>query len=239
MRSGVNNKIKIVFLILMLISFSNFSCAQSEEAKSEQSRQHQRKSNELRLQKDLDGALIEQLKAVEITPNDLQTQQVLGSLYIQTAQEKNKPEYLPKAKEALEKAVKINPNDVITHSMLADVLAQTGDKQGAVKEQLETVKLAPNNVRYISNLGTYYGLIKDKKSEREQYERALRIDGNHSPTVYNLALLEKEEGNYNRAIELFKRTIKLDEEDEQSINRADNLSVADYRGSFCRSRLHK
>lgn len=220
MLSGVNSKLKLRFLVLMLISFGSISCAQSQETKLEQSLQYQRKSNELRLQGNLEAAIIEQSKAVELTPNNLQAQEVMGSLYIQTAREKNEPEYLPKAKEALEKAIKLDASDASTHSMLADVLAQTGDKQDAVKEQLKAVELAPNNARYLSNLGTYYGLIKDKKSEREQYYRALKIDDNYSPAIFNLALLEKEEGNYDKAIVLLKRAIELDAANEQSVNQS-------------------
>lgn len=220
MRSGVNNKIKIVFFVLMLISFSNFSCAQSEQAKSEQSRQYQRKSNELRLQGNLEGAITEQLKAVEITPNDLQAQSVLGSLYIQAAREKNKPEYLQKSKKPLAEAIRIDPNYAVAHSMLADTLEQTGDKQGALRELQESVRLEPKNARYLNSLGAVYGLLGDTKKEREFYEKSMVADDNYSSPFYNLALLEKAEGNFDIAIGLLKRSIKLAAEDKEAVNRA-------------------
>jgi Flp pilus assembly protein TadD len=217
---GINNKVKIVFFLLILVGFGSVSCAQSEEAKSEQSRQYQRKSNELRLQGNLEEAITEQLKAVEITPNDLQAQSVLGSLYIQTAQEKNKPEYLQKAKEPLEKAIKINPNDAVAHNMLADALDQTGDKQGALRELQESVRLDPKNARYLNSLGAVYGLLGDTKKEREFYEKAIVADDSYSAAFYNLALLEKAEGNFDIAIGFFNRSIKLADGNKESINRA-------------------
>lgn len=214
------NKNKFTFLLILIISISLTACAQNDKAELEKSQQHQEKSNELRLQGNLEAAITEQLKAVELTPNDSQAQRVLGSLYKQTAREKNKPEYLPKSKETLEKAIQIEPNNPLGHSMLADVLTQTNDSQGAVREQKEAVRLDPNNTRYYTNLGTYYGLLEDKRLEREQYEKALKIDGDYAPAIYNLALLEKEEGNFAKALELLKRTLELETESKETIKRA-------------------
>lgn len=207
MHFGVNNKVKIIFFLLMLVGFGSVSCAQSEEAKSEQSRQHQRKSNELRLKGNLEEAIAEQLKAVEVTPNDLQAQSVLGSLYEQTARLKNKPEYLLKAKEALEKAIKIDPNDAISHAIQADVLSQLKDKQGALKERINAAKLEPTNLKYVTDVGVQQNVLEDNISARTTYRSVLQKNPNFVYALYHFAELEAEEGNFDKAIELFERAI--------------------------------
>lgn len=221
---GVNNKVKVVFFVLMLISFGNVSCAQSEEAKNEQSRQHQRKSNELRLQGKLEEAIIEQLKAVEITPNDLQAQSVLGSLYEQTARVKNKPEYIPKAKEALEKAIKIDPNDAVSHAIQADVLSQIKDKQGALRERLEAAKLEPANLKYLTDVGIQQNILGDNDSARITYRSVLQKNPNFIYALYHYAEVEAEDGNFDKAVDLFERAVnsepsEADDEDFQQTAR--------------------
>lgn len=215
------NKMRLTFLSMLIVVLGLTDCTQSENAKLEQSRQFEKKALELRLKKDFRGALREQLKAVELN-GDAQGLTILAGIYQEINETENVPEYFQKSKEVLKKAVKLDPNDAVAHSMLADVLSQTEDNQGAVEEQREAVRLDPNNARYYSNLGTYYGLLEDRKSEREQYEKALKIDINYPQAVYNLAILEKEEGNYDRAIELLKRSVNLYTGDEKSINRAMN-----------------
>lgn len=215
---GVNNCYSILSTFLLgAICLAVTACGQSNELKLEQSRQHQERSNELRLQNNLEAAIAEQQKAVSMTPNDSQAQSVLGSLYKQMAREKSKSEYLPKAKESLEKAIKLEPNDSVAHSMLADVLSQTGDEQGAVREQKEAVRLNPKDLNDLTTLGVWQHNANDVSAARKTYEEVLKINPNYIYALLRYGLLENEAGNVDNAKRLFiratdaPRTEQLDE----------------------------
>lgn len=222
---GINNwRSMTLNFLLGLICLNIMACAQSEQAKSEQSQQHQERSNELRLQGNLEGAITEQLKAIEITPNDLQAQSVLGSLYNQTAREKNKPEYYKKAQEALEKAIKLDPNDAVSHSMLAKVLDQIGDKKRALVEWREAARLEPTKIYYLTNVGVGQHLLNDNQSAKTTFQTILQKYPKHIYTLYRYAEVEAEDGNFNKAIELFEKVInsepsEADDEDFQQTAR--------------------
>ena len=199
------NKLKLTILLMLIVSLT--ACAQSDEARLKQSQQHQEKSNELRLQGNLEAAITEQLKAIEITPNDLQAQSVLGSLYNQTAREKNKPEYFRKAQESLEKAIKLDPNDAVSHSMLAKVLDQTGNKQGALREWREAARLEPTRLYYLTNIGVGEHLLNDNQSAKVTFQTILQKYPKHIYTLYRYAEVEAEDRNFDKAIDLFEKAI--------------------------------
>ncbi len=78
----------------------------------------------------------------------------------------------------------------------------------ALKEIKTASEIQPSNPNYLINLGTKYEDVNDKKSAKEAFERALKIDPDYIPAMYRLGTLEAEEGNTQRAKEIFEKAIK-------------------------------
>lgn len=216
MHSGIN-KMKPTFLLILIIALGLTACAQSENAKLEQSRQFEKKALELRLKKDFRGALREQLKAVELNPKNAKPLTILAGIYEEIGETENAPENLQKSKEVLEKAIKLNSNDAIARDMYSAVLDQTGDKQGALRERLEAAKLDPTNLTYLTNVGVQQNALNDNASARETYQKVLKKNPDFIYALYHFGVLEREEGNYEKSVDLLTRAIdaKATESDDE------------------------
>lgn len=206
MLSGIDN-MKLTFLLMLIVALGLTACAQSENAKLEQSLQFEKKALELRLKKDFRGALREQLKAVELNPKDSKPLTILAGIYQEIHETENAPENLQMSKDVLEKAVKLNANDAVAHSMLADVLSQNGDKQKALAEWREAAKLEPTKIYYLTNVGVGQHLLDDNQSAKLTFQTILQKYPKHIYTLYRYAEVEVEEGNFNEAVDLFERAI--------------------------------
>lgn len=203
--------IKILFLLVLL--FMTNACGQSEEEKLKLSYEHEDKALELRLKGDLQGAIKEQLKAIEINSNDAKPLVVLADMYLDN---KN----LDKAKKTLEKALSIDSEDAIAHHLYGITNDKLGELDLAIFHAKKAVEYDRKNTRYLSNLGAFYGEANNRKLQREAYEKALQIDPNYLTAVYNLGLLEAEEKNYDEAVKLLERVIKESVNDEEGVRRS-------------------
>lgn len=217
MRSGIN-KIRLTFLLVLIVALGLTACAQNEQAELEQSRQFERKALELRLKKDFRGALREQLKAVELNPKDSKPLTILAGIYEEIGEAENAPDNIQKSKDVLEKAIKLNSNDAVAHDMYSAVLDQTGDRQGALRERLQAARLEPTNLTYLTNVGVQQNVLNDNTSARETYKKILKKNPNFIYALYHFGVLEKEEGNFEKAIDLFTQAIDakvIESDDEQ------------------------
>lgn len=198
---------KLTFLLMLIVALGLTACAQSEKAKIEQSRQFEKQALELRLRKNFRGALAEQLKAVDLNPQDSKPLTILAGIYQEIHETENVPEYFQKSKDVLEKAVKLNRKDAVAHSMLADVLSQNGDKQKALAERREAARLEPTRIYYLTNVGVEQHLLDDNNSAKATFQTILQKYPKHIYTLYRYAEVEAEEGNFNKAVDLFERAI--------------------------------
>ena len=201
MRRTVVNK--AYWLFLLCFCFFSIACGQSEREKQRLVTEYEKKAYDLRMQGKNEEGLKEQLKAVELNPNDTESLLILTGIYLDL-------ENWLEAVETAKKAVELAPNNSKTHYQLAVALERIGgDKQGVLKSFREAVRLAPNDTNALINLGTAYEDINDKQSARRYYEKALEIDSNYIPAIYLLGELDAEDGKIEKAIELFKKAVEI------------------------------
>ncbi len=62
----------------------------------------------------------------------------------------------------------------------------------------------------LTNIGVIHGEQQQTDEARDAYDRALRMNGEHVPALYNLALLEQECGDVDAARHRFERILELD-----------------------------
>ncbi len=88
-------------------------------------------------------------QAVKLNPRSVDPHMVLGDIY------RLKQDY-PKAVEAYRRAVAADSRSATARSSLALALAQTGQRDQAIQENLEVLKLAPNDLSTLKNLAILY-----------------------------------------------------------------------------------
>lgn len=205
MRFGADRKLFIVVAMALLTVVSS-ACAQSKEqskeAKMKEIQAQVEKARDLRFKGDNEGALREQLKAVELDQNYDQTWLLLASVYMDL-------ERWNKAEEAVKKAIELNKNEPDTHQLYGSILERLGRKEESLVQRQEAVNLSPENPFYLVNLGLSFDLINNKEAARDSFLQALRVNPDYAYANYQLADLEADEGNLLRAIELFERTASL------------------------------
>ncbi len=201
------------FLLLVSFLLITTACAQSEAEKLKLSYQHEDKALELRQKGDIQGAIREQQKAIELNSNDSKPLTVLAGMYIE---EKN----WQKVKDVSSKAVKLNPKDAWAHYLLAQALDNLGNNQESLKERRIASDLEPDNTLFLVNLGVAQELSGDNKAARESYKKAVSINPDYIYGLYRLGLLEAEEGNLEKAKQIFEKIIQTkptEEGDEKFI----------------------
>jgi tetratricopeptide (TPR) repeat protein len=202
---------RYLYLILLSCFLTLSACGQieSEKEKKAQFVKYELRALELRKTGDLQGAIIEQKKAVELAPNDGDPLSVLAGLYTDLYDEGKNTKDLAEAKKLLEKAINIQQNNATYHDMLAGVLQRLEDFDGALKESQETLRLEPDELRNFINVASLQSDVGKIKESRETFEKVLQKNPNYIYGLYHFAELEFKEKNYPKATELFERAIKV------------------------------
>jgi Flp pilus assembly protein TadD len=101
----------------------------------------------------------------------------------------------------------------------ADQLLQDGlDAQGkgqldvAQQKYLAAVQMEPANKIAHYDLGVVYQQLNDVAGARSEYQKAVTIDANYSPALFNLAVLETTP-NPQRAEQLYRQLLTINPND--------------------------
>jgi tetratricopeptide (TPR) repeat protein len=215
MRFGTGNK-GLIILTALLIFFGS-ACSQTIEKKDMNLVEEKiKKANEFRLKGELEKAVKEVQKAVELSPNDSELRVVLGSYYIDLyGCEKALPEF--------EKAVELNPNNADSYNPLGSCWEKLGDTKKNLEYKKEAVRLAPDNPFYRVNLGLAYDSLKDMKQARENVLKALELSPDYAYALYQMADFELSDKNITKAMEYFEKASKakpIEDNDEYFIKDA-------------------
>lgn len=213
MRRGAINKAGLLFLLLFC--FFNIACGQMQADKIKQHNDYANKAAAFRNQGDLQSAVEEQKKALELFPDNPDTLAVLAGMYLTLNEDKPSKENLENAKQLLEKATKINPNDAVSRKMYSATLELLGDKQGALREMESAVELQPENLDNLVNLAVIQKSVGDGKSAQENFEKALRKNPNYIYALYHYGEVEVENGNFEKAERLFKKAVDLERNEDR------------------------
>lgn len=101
------------------------------------------------------------------------------------------------------------PDLAAAHLDLALALSTSYNLPGALVEASEAVRLAPQSaVTHFYRGRVLFDLGRSKEALPE-FETACRLDAKMPEPRYFLALIEKQDGNYQRAADLFQATVEL------------------------------
>jgi len=101
----------------------------------------------------------------------------------------------------------------------------------AVAEYQEAIRLGIDQVEEVySNIGVLYSEMRQGDKARSMYEKALEINSAYIPALFNLAGLLEEEGERQKAVEIFNQILSIDPQHWDSLSRlvyANKISTTD------------
>jgi len=145
------------------------------------------------------------LKALEIDPNVSETHAVLG--LIRMCYELD----WTAAEEEFRKAIKINPNDSIAHQRFGLYFNLLGRFDEARRELELALEIDPLSPQLYASFGGMFFLARDYRAAYGEVEKALELEGKHIPSLYLLGRIYEGLGQIDRAIDLFKQILVLNE----------------------------
>lgn len=152
-------------------------------------------------QDDLDGAIAEYHKALQLQPGNSRAHRTLGdALYNKNVFDEAATEY--------REVVRLKPDDAEAHSSLGDALYKS-DPDGAIIEYREAIRLKPDYAKAHRSLGTALFYKGDFDQATAEYQVAVRLKPDDPVAHYNLgdALLRK--GDMDGAIREYRETLRL------------------------------
>jgi tetratricopeptide (TPR) repeat protein len=156
-------------------------------------------SNEKSQELDVSDEEIKQkLTEAEQNPNNLQFQKDLGIALFRFSNLKNSKVWLPDIIRLLNRVYEKDQKDYEVIVTLGDAylsLGKANKNADEVKKSREfyqkSLKLKPNDIEVITNLGLSY-LPEEKEKAMIEFEKSLKIDSKHERTLFILEELKKQ-----------------------------------------------
>jgi protein O-mannosyl-transferase len=150
----------------------------------------------------VDDAVAQYQKALEINPNYVAAHYNLGNALFQKGQ-------LDQALAQYQKAVEINPNDAEARINLGNALFQNEQLDEAVAQFQRAIEINPNDAEAHYNLGNALFQKGQLDEAVAQFQKALEIDPNSFATHYNLGGAFFQKGQLDEAITQFQEVLRL------------------------------
>ena len=131
-----------------------------------------------------------------------------------------------KAETLLREIIKKNPYFCDAHRTLAQVRMEQGDIQDAFDKNIEALRLDPTNLYALLLMGNICIRMGDLEGSKMYYEKVLECHPDNPLALNNAAgnLLQRQQ--FDKAIEIFNRTINLD---DTYLNSYYGLALAYYK----------
>src|ERR1700687_3978235 len=141
-------------------------------------------------------------KAVQQDPQALQVYRDIAELRLRMGQ----PDA---ALTAAERVKELAPKDPSSFIFLGNVLVAQGNLAKSAEAYAQALKLDPNNLRALENLGNYYALLDPDKS-LSYYQRYIDLNPRDADIYFQMAIVHQKRGNIQKAIAFYKQSIELD-----------------------------
>jgi superkiller protein 3 len=117
-------------------------------------------------------------KALQISPDDGETNFYLGFAYTLTNKPDEAAKYYPKAVKGLEEVTRNNPDDPENFYLLGNAYTSNNEYDKAVEAYKKSLELSPRFSKALFNLGSIYKFLKKDELALQQYQALLDLDKN-------------------------------------------------------------
>ncbi|MFN3966730.1 MAG: tetratricopeptide repeat protein, partial [Endomicrobiia bacterium] len=90
---------------------------------------------------------------------------------------------------------------------------QNGNYEKSISEYKELLKINPDWIDVLINLGVVYEKIKEFNLAEECYKRVMRIKPDYPQVYYNMAVLEWQRQNWEEVIKMFNKYLSFKPDD--------------------------
>ena len=156
----------------------------------------------------LDKALAAINQAIQLQPNN-------PKLYNQKYAVLSNLKRYREAEVAINKAIELSPRAVF-YSNRGVVRADLGDKQGAIEDYNQAIKINPNYAPAYNNRGNVRAELGNKQGAIDDYNQVIRINPNYALAYYNRGIVRDELGDKQGAIDDYNLAIKINPNDAQA-----------------------
>ena len=198
---------RITVVVSFLIMCLTVSCASTpKEDKLQKARAHYQLGVSYLNDNNIQPAFVEFQKALELNPNDKETLNAIGVIYLL------KLEDYARAVEFLRKALKQDKN----YSEAWNNLGVAYEKMGKYQEAIEAYKTALQNTFYrnpekaFNNLGRVYYRNRRYDDAIDAYKEAAKRASDFALPYYGLALCYNAAGKYGNAATALKKALDVD-----------------------------
>jgi tetratricopeptide (TPR) repeat protein len=150
----------------------------------------------------IDDAITEDRKAIDLKPTYANAQNNLGNALFQKGRR-------TEAVEHYKKALALEPDFPEPHNNLANALFKEGQIDEAIEQYKRAVTLRPQIAELHYNLGSAYVVKGDWDDAVTQLEAALRIDNNYPEAHNKLGIALGATGKTTEAIGQFREALRL------------------------------
>lgn len=134
------------------------------------------------------------------------------------------------ARAILDYALELDDKNLFARINLGGVLQAQEDFQGALKNALEAVSIAPTHPLAFNNLGSAFSDLDMMEEARHAYETSIMLDGGQVDAIINLGVVETRQGRHRSAIEHFEKALEILPPEQQG--RADAIKFFACFGYF-------
>ncbi|MFM6622018.1 MAG: tetratricopeptide repeat protein, partial [Dolichospermum sp.] len=106
-------------------------------------------------------------------------------------------------------------NDAVKE--LQKICNELGDKQGAIDDYTQAIKINPNLALAYSNRGIVYHQQGNYIAAISEYNQAIAKDANSLAAVNNIGLIKYEQGDKETAIKQWQKAMKIDNKSAEPI----------------------
>ena len=154
----------------------------------------------------IDEALKDYLRAIELSPKNPAAYSNRGAAYISL-------DKFDKAIVDFSKAIQLNPNNATAYSNRGVAYLQKGDTDLAITDLSEAICLKPDNVTAYSNRGMAHSIKGDFDSALRDLHKSVKLDPCDAAAYNNRGNTYKENGDVELAIRDYNTAIKLKSND--------------------------
>jgi predicted Zn-dependent protease len=132
--------------------------------------------------------------------------------------------------------VAAHPDFAPAHDLRAQLLFAQGDKKGAYAEMKEATRLAPRNIGYWVTLSELAHDVEGHDAVGRVLRQGLEANPGQPDLMYDLALIEDEEGRTDAATEMFREILRKSPDHVATmISLAENLAALDTKRTEARN----